>query len=301
MHNKFIIKPSIEEALKKREPIVALESAVITHGLPRPFNIETAIEMEEAVFRNGAHPATIGFLEGKIHIGLSHEEIQMLGTEKGAVKISCRNIAGAMIKKEYGGTTVSATMTIANIAGINIFATGGIGGVHRGNNMDISADLPTLASTPMVVVCAGAKAILDLPSTLEVLETSGVPVIGYQTETLPAFYSEDSDLFVDYRLNSAQEISNFSKTHWDLGMKTAVLVTVPIPTEYALKSEYLEEDIQQALEKAAKMNIKGSAITPFLLDEVSKSTEGSSLKANRALLINNAEVAAQIAIIFSAN
>lgn len=295
MQNKFIIAPTIKEALNKKEPVVALESAVITHGLPRPINIETAIEMEEAVLKNGAHPATIGILNGKIHIGLSYEEIRLLGTIEGSVKISLRNIAGAIVKSQFGGTTVSATMIIAKQAGIKTFATGGIGGVHRGNPFDISADLPTLASTPMVVVCAGVKAILDLPSTMEVLETSGVPVIGYQTGKLPAFYSDSSGLFVDYQLDNAKEISDFSQNHWDLGLKTAVLVTVPLPGEYSLDSEYLEEKINQALEKAAKMNIKGSAITPFLLNEVSKSTKEKSLKANRSLLINNAIIAAQIA------
>jgi len=299
MQNNFIITPAIKEALNKEEPVVALESAVITHGLPRPINIETAIEMEEAVRKNGAHPATIGVLNGKIHIGLSNEEIQLLGSTENSVKISRRNIAGSIVKKQFGGTTVSATMSIANLTGIKTFATGGIGGVHRGNSIDISADLPTLASIQMIIVCAGTKAILDLPSTMEVLETNGVPVIGYKTKELPAFYSKSSGLFVDYQMDDAKEISDFSKSHWGLGMKTAVLVTVPPPAAFSLDFEYLEEKINLALAKADELNIKGSAVTPFLLSEVSKSTKEKSLKANRALLINNAKVAAHIAANFS--
>jgi pseudouridine-5'-phosphate glycosidase len=296
--NRIILSNEVKQALEANKPVVALESTVITHGLPKPKNLETARMMEKAVRDESAVPATICFLKGEIHAGLSSEELELLASSEKAVKVSRRDIAGAVVKHLDGGTTVSGTMAIANLAGIKIFATGGIGGVHRGNNMDISADLPTLSKIPVIVVCSGAKSILDLPRTREYLETEGVPIIGFQTDELPAFYSPTSGLKVDFRFDKPKDIADFAKTQWELGLTTAVLVTVPPPTEFSLPSDYMEEMINLAISEAGDRQITGAATTPFLLDRISNQTGQRSLEANVALLVNNAHVAGQIAVEF---
>jgi len=296
--NKIIFSKEVKQALDTNKPVVALESTVITHGLPKPKNLETARAMENAVKEESAVPATICLLKGEIHAGLSSAELETLANSEKAIKVSRRDIAGAIIKRLDGGTTVSGTMTIADLAGIKIFATGGIGGVHRGNQMDISADLPTLSKIPVIVVCSGAKSILDLPRTREYLETEGVPIIGFQTDELPAFYSPRSGLKVDFRFDKPKEIADFAKTHWGLGLSTAVLVTVPPPEESSLPADYMEEMINLAISEAGDRQITGAATTPFLLDRISKQTGQRSLESNIALLVNNAHIASQIAVEF---
>jgi pseudouridine-5'-phosphate glycosidase len=286
------------DALGKHLPIVALESTVITHGLPMPKNLEVAQALEESVKISGAVPATIAILDGKIHIGLEDEELQHLAASKSVVKVSRRDIAGTILKNFDGGTTVSGTMILAEMAGLKIFATGGIGGVHRGNWMDVSADLPTLGRLPLIVVCSGAKSILDLPATREYLETSGIPVLGYQADDFPAFYSQKSGMKVDYRVDTPGEIAEFVKLHWELGLTSAVLVTVPVPDEYAIPSDEIDLYIEQALIEMETNHISGAASTPFLLAKVSELTGEKSLRSNVALLKNNARVAGEIAVEF---
>jgi len=274
---------------------VALESAVITHGLPRPKNLETAIEMENAVRAEGADPATICLYKGEIKIGLSQDELTDLAYSDHAKKISIKDISGAKIAGLMGGTTVAATITIAYLNHIRVFATGGIGGVHRGGYFDISADLPALAANPVIVVCSGAKSILDLPATREYLETMAIPVIGYQTNEFPAFYSRNSGLSVDFRMDEISPIVKFAYTHWSLGLKTSVLVTVPPPEENALPKEYIDDAISRALVEANERGVSGSEITPFLLSKINDITQEKSMAANISLLINNARVAGKIA------
>jgi pseudouridine-5'-phosphate glycosidase len=286
------------DAVGKHLPIVALESTVITHGLPMPKNLEVAQALEESVKISGAVPATIAILDGKIHIGLEDEELQQLAASKSVVKVSRRDIAGTILKNFDGGTTVSGTMTLAEMAGLKIFATGGIGGVHRGNWMDVSADLPTLGRLPLIVVCSGAKSILDLPATREYLETYGIPVLGYQVDDFPAFYSKKSGLKVDYCMDTPGEIAKFAKLHWELGLTSAVLVTVPVPDEYAIPSDEIGQFIEQALIEMETNHISGAASTPFLLAKVSELTGEKSLRSNVALLKNNARVAGEIAVEF---
>ena len=295
---KFFYSNEVEQALKDNKPVVALESTVITHGLPRPENLETARAMEKAVRDESAIPATICFLKGEIHAGLNNDELETLANSVKAIKVSRRDIAGAILKRLDGGTTVSGTMTIADMAGIKVFATGGIGGVHRGNHMDISADLPTLSKIPIIVVCSGAKSILDLSGTREYLETEGVPVIGYQTDELPAFYSPTSGLKVDFRFDKLKEIAEFAKIHWGMGLSSAILVTVPPPADSSLPADYMEEMINLAISEAGDRQITGAATTPFLLDRISKQTDQRSLKSNMDLLVNNAHIAGQIAVEF---
>jgi pseudouridine-5'-phosphate glycosidase len=292
----FSISKDIEEALKHNLPIVALESAVITHGLPEPINYELAIEMESNVRLNGGIPATIAVMNGRIKIGLSAEELKELSQTNDSIKVSPRNFAIAIHKNINGGTTVAGTILAANQAGIEVFATGGIGGVHRNSNFDISADLPILGQKRMVVVCAGAKAILDIPATLEVLETYGVPVIGYQTSEFPAFYSRKSGFKVDYRANDIQEIAHLIRTHWGCGNNTSILIAVPIPIDFEIDSAVIESALDRALKDAKNNQIHGSEATPFLLKKMNEFTKGKSLQANLALLKNNAKVAAEIAI-----
>jgi pseudouridine-5'-phosphate glycosidase len=297
MMNKNIFhEPIFSASLRSDLPTVALESTVITHGLPRPQNLELARDMERIVRANGAIPATIAVLDGEIHIGLTDAELERLANEGNVRKISRRDFASAILKKECGGTTVAGTMFAASKAGIKVFATGGIGGVHAVETLDISTDLQALADTPMIVVCAGAKAILDLPATLEHLETMAVPVIGYGTDEFPAFYSRQSDLPVSLRLDSPQEVVSFAKTHWDLGMKSAVLICQPLPPEEEIPQEKMVGAIRQAREEASTKGIHGQPLTPFLLTRLSELTDGESLKANLALLKNNAKLAAQIAL-----
>jgi pseudouridine-5'-phosphate glycosidase len=281
--------------METKLPLVALESTVITHGLPRPLNLALARDMQRIVRENGAEPATIAVLDGKIHIGLADAELERLANAEGLRKISRRDFAAAILKKESGGTTVAGTLFAAHQAGIKVFATGGIGGVHEVGTLDISTDLQALADTPMIVVCAGAKAILDLPATLEYLETMAVPVIGYTTDEFPAFYSRQSGLPVSLRLDTPQEVVAFARTHWELGMQSAVLVCQPLSPEEEIPREKVGAAIQQAREEARTQHIHGQPLTPFLLARLSELTGGESLKANLALLKNNARLAAQIA------
>jgi pseudouridine-5'-phosphate glycosidase len=277
-------------------PIVALESTVLTHGLPRPLNLQLAQNMEQEVRESGATPATIAFLDGSLHIGLSGPDLERLANEKDAYKVGPRDFARVMVEGASGGTTVAGTMLACKHAGLKVFATGGIGGVHRDAPFDISADLQALANIPMIVVCAGAKAILDLPATLEYLETMSVPVVGYGTDDFPAFYSPKSGLNVSISLETPQEIVDFARIHWSTGQQSAVLVTNPIPAADAIPADEMKPFIDKALQAAHEKKIHGKEVTPFLLDQVSKLTEGRSLQANLSLLLNNARLAAQIAV-----
>ena len=294
-HPNFTIAPEIKIALDLGAPIVALESTVITHGLPHPQNLELARNMEKNVRDAGATPATIALLDGQIRIGISDEELVLLSESESTLKVSHRDFATAIVKKANGGTTVAGTMFAANMAGIKVFATGGIGGVHKESAFDISTDLRSLAEIPTIVVCAGAKAILDLPATLEYLETMGVPVIGYQTDEFPAFYSRESGLGVSVRLDSPKEIAEFARAHWNLGMKGGILVTNPIREADAISAAKMEPIIAKASAEAIEQGIHGQKLTPFLLGRISELTKGKSMKANLALLLNNARLAAQIA------
>ncbi|MGA9532360.1 MAG: pseudouridine-5'-phosphate glycosidase [Anaerolineales bacterium] len=291
----FQIDPEIRDALENDEPVVALESTVITHGLPRPMNVETARQMEATVRQAGALPATIALLDGKIHIGLPPEELERVATTANAVKVSRRDLGAALTRQAVGGTTVSATMVAAHAAGIRVFATGGIGGVHRGGRGDVSADLPELARTPVAVVCAGAKSILDLPRTVEWLETAGVPVIGWGTDTFPAFFSVSSGLPVSLRADDPKEIAAVLRAQWNLGLTTGALVAVPIPSDDAIDPETIQGALEQAEIEADAAEIYGPDRTPFLLGRVVELTDGASLRANVALLLNNAGHAAGLA------
>lgn len=285
----------IKQAKHKKNPIVALETAVVTHGLPYPVNLELAQNMEKQVRDQGAVPATVGVLEGKVCIGLKPKQLHKLAEAKQPLKISRRDFAGAIAKGLNGGTTVAGTLTVLPQAGIRVFATGGIGGVHRDAPFDISADLPTLGQTPVIVVCAGAKSILDLPATLEYLETMAIPVIGYKTDEFPAFYARTSGLPVSVRADSTEEVTSIAKAHWKMGARSAVLVVVPPPEQDALPEAIMEEAIAQAMDEAQSQHVRGQQVTPFLLSRVSELTGEASLKANLSLLLNNARVAAKIA------
>lgn len=293
------IQPEIARALKNGRSVVALESAVITHGLPRPANFDTAREMEGIIRAGGAVPATIALLDGRVHIGLTSEELEKLANLDGTRKISRRDFGYAIAKGLSGGTTVSGTMLAAAMAGIRVFATGGIGGVHRGSTFDISADLPELGKTPLVVVCAGAKAILDLPATLEVLETLGVLVAGYRTDDLPAFYSPHSGLPLDARFDTPEQVARAAQAQWDLGINGGLLVVQPIPSEDGIPAAEMDIAIRQAVEEAARQGISGPSTTPFLLARVKELSSGRSMQANLSLLRNNARLAAHIAAAFS--
>ncbi len=290
------VSADVQRALRDSLPIVALESTVITHGLPYPQNAQLARDMESAVRRGGAMPATVALMDGKIRVGLTGDELTRLARSKSSMKVSRRDIAAAILSKATGGTTVAGTLYAASQATIRVFATGGIGGVHKETSFDISPDLPALAETPIIVVCAGAKAILDLPATLEYLETAGVPVIGFQTDAFPAFYSRESGLKVSIRLESPAAIAQFARTHWALGLWTAVLVTNPIPEPDAIARSEMEPILAKASKDAQDRQIHGQALTPFLLQRVSELTNEKSLRANLALLLNNARLAAQIAV-----
>lgn len=294
-----VLSKELQLVHKLSPPLVALESAVITHGLPYPENLATARDLEAVVRANGAMPATIALLGGKAHIGLTDAQLEDLASMQDVHKISLRDFGLAFAKGWSGGTTVAATIFIAAQAKIRVFATGGIGGVHRGAPFDVSADLPQLAKTPIVVVCAGAKAILDLPATREMLETLGVPVIGYQTDEFPAFYTRHSGLPVDGEAGSPEEVAEIALATWEAGLKSALLLVVPPPGADAMAPERIEQAIQSALKEAEQKGIHGSAITPFLLRRVSELTDGESLHANLALLKNNAMVAAQVAAVLA--
>ncbi len=292
------LSSEVSEALRAGRAVVALESTLITHGLPYPVNVETALAMEAAVRAGGAVPATIAVLGGKITVGLTRAQIEMLATRPaGSVrKCSRRDLPIAIARGEDGATTVAGTMIVAHMAGIRVFATGGIGGVHRGAPFDVSADLIELGRTPVAVVCSGAKSILDLPLTLEVLETQGVPVVGLGTETLPAFYSRSSGLPVDVLIQTAVEAAQIIAAAQRIGAKHGVLVTVPVPEQDAMPAEKMEVAIRRATAEAEENKIHGKAATPFLLARVAELTAGESRRANIALLVNNARTAAEIAV-----
>ena len=300
--NKYLdISPEVAEALNSGKPVVALESTIISHGMPYPRNVETALLVEQTIRENGAVPATIAIIGGRLKAGLSKDEIEYLGKSgRNVAKTSRRDIAALVARKADGATTVTTTMMIAHMAGISIFATGGIGGVHRGAEvtMDISADLEELGNTPVMVVCAGAKSILDLGLTLEYLETKGVPVIGYGTHELPAFYTRHSGFGVDYRADSPEELAAMFKAQIDLGLKGGMLVTNPIPEEYSMDKAVIDAAIDQAIKEASEKGIKGKETTPFLLAKVVELTGGDSLDSNIALVLNNARLAAKTAAEF---
>ena len=292
------VHPEVENALNSKQPIVALESTIISHGMPYPENIETALMVEDTVRANNAIPATIAIIKGRLKVGLTKKEIEFLATNDEVRKISRRDLAITVSQKLSGSTTVASTMIIAHLAKIAVFATGGIGGVHRGaeKTLDISADLEELSRTNVCVVCAGAKSILDIGLTLEYLETKGVPIIGYRTSELPAFYSSKSGFKVDYRVDSAFKIAEILKTKWDLSIEGGLLVTNPIPKTFELEFAMMNEAINKAIIEADKEKIKGKEITPYLLSKVNEITQGKSLNANIKLIQNNAALAAKIAI-----
>ena len=296
-----VINPEVAEALSAGKPVVALESTIISHGMPYPKNVETALEAEQVVRDNGAIPATIAIIKGKLKVGLTLEEIEYLGKTEGVIKTSRRDIPFIIAKKLDGATTVASTMIIADLAGIRVFATGGIGGVHRGapESFDISADLQELAHTNVAVVCAGAKSILDIGLTLEYLETQGVPVIGYGTDELPAFYTSRSGFAVDYRVDSPDETAEALKAKWDLGLEGGVVIANPIPAEYEMDPEVINGAIAAAVKESDEKGIKGKESTPFLLAKVKELTGGASLDSNIQLVYNNVKVGAQIAVALS--
>jgi pseudouridylate synthase len=286
----------IQMAMATRMPVVALESTVIAHGLPRPHNLTTARRMEALIRENGGVPATIAVLGGRIHVGLTDAELVRLAERGGVRKLSRRDLPGVISAGADGATTVATTATIAHWAGIRVFATGGIGGVHRGASSDISNDLPTLASVPVAVVCSGAKSILDLPATLEWLETAGVPVLGFGTDEFPAFFSRQSGLPVDVRVDSPEAAAAIVETSARLGLSCGTLIVVPVPASQEVPAEVVEPDIEAALKAAEAASVRGSALTPFLLSWLAQRTGTATLKANIALLENNAIVAAMIAV-----
>ena len=292
------VHPEVENALNSKQPIVALESTIISHGMPYPENIETALMVEDTVRANNAIPATIAIIKGRLKVGLTKKEIEFLATNDEVRKISRRDLAITVSQKLSGSTTVASTMIIAHLAKIAVFATGGIGGVHRGaeKTLDISADLEELSRTNVCVVCAGAKSILDIGLTLEYLETKGVPIIGYKTSELPAFYSSKSGFNVDYRVDSAFDISEILKTKWSLSINGGVLITNPIPKTFELELTMMNEAINKAIIEAEKEKITGKEITPYLLSKVNEITQGKSLNANIKLIQNNAVLASKIAI-----
>lgn len=297
------IHPDVAAALAAGKPVVALESTIISHGMPYPHNVATALQVEAQVRAHGATPATIAIINGRLKAGLSHEAIEHLGkTGRSVVKVSRRDIPFIVASKVTGATTVASTMVIAAMAGIRVFATGGIGGVHRGaeHSFDISADLQELATTPVAVVCAGAKSILDLRLTLEYLETHGVPVVGYQTSSLPAFFTRDSDYAVDYRLDSAAEIAQVMHAKWAMQLRGGLVIANPIPQAFAMPRSVIDPAIAQALQEAKAQNIQGKESTPFLLARVCEITGGDSLAANIQLVLNNARLAADIALNYAA-
>lgn len=299
MNNTYLsISPEVQEALKAGKPVVALESTIISHGMPYPQNVETALKVEQTIRENGAVPATIAIIGGQLKAGCTPEEIEYLGKKGQAViKASRRDLPVLIARKADGATTVTTTMIIAAMAGIRVFATGGIGGVHRGaqQTFDISADLEELAQTPVMVVCAGAKSILDLGLTLEYLETKGVPVIGFGTEELPAFYTRHSGFKVDYRIDTPEELAAAFKAKMDCGLKGGMLVTNPIPEEFSMPKEVIDKAIEQALREMDEAGMHGKQCTPFLLAKVKDLTGGESLASNIQLVLNNARLAAKTA------
>ncbi|MDU1540303.1 MAG: pseudouridine-5'-phosphate glycosidase [Paeniclostridium sordellii] len=298
MLEKYLhIHPEVKRALSEGQPVVALESTIISHGMPYPKNIEMAKNVSKIIRENGAIPATIAIIDGVLKVGLTTEEIEFLGTSKDVLKASRRDLPFIISKKLNGATTVATTMILASLAGVKVFATGGIGGVHMGaqETFDISADLQELANTNVAVVCAGAKSILDIGLTLEYLETNGVPVVGFGTEEFPAFYTRKSGFGVDYKVDSSMEVANALKAKWDLDLKGGMVIGNPIPKEFEMDYDTINSAIESALKEADENNITGKKVTPFLLDKVKTITAGKSLDANIELVYNNAKVAAQIA------
>jgi pseudouridine-5'-phosphate glycosidase len=300
------IRESVSRALAASQPVVALESTVIAHGLPAPLNLETARACEAAVTNEGAMPATIGIIDGVATVGLSEDDLQQFSLSRALdgrpiEKVGLNNMAGVMLRRAWGATTVAASLRIAALAGLKVFSTGGIGGVHRGasETFDVSADLTALARWPLICVCAGAKAILDLPKTVEQLETLGVPIVGYRTDEFPAFYSRASGLGVDIAADTADEAAAMAMNHWQSGGASAVLVCVPVPEEFAMPAAEAERAVAEAVAMADRAGIRGKALTPFLLAQMKELTAGHTLDANRALLINNATIAARIAVSLS--
>ena len=296
MDSKLLgISSEVQSALAAKKPIVALESTVIAHGLPRPQNLETAHRLEQIIREVGSIPATIAILDGQLTVGLSGDQIQFIAESEEIKKVSIRDLPIAVAQKWNGATTVASTSWIANRAGLSVFATGGIGGVHRGSLPDVSGDLPALANTSIVVVCSGAKIVLDLPATREWLETYGITVVGYQCDEMPAFYSRSSGLPVDVRVDSPEEVAEIFRTQQALGVERALLVTVPVPLEFEVPAKNLERALDAALAEAERRSVGGRELTPFLLSHMAQSSEGATLRANIALLENNARLAAQIA------
>ncbi|TDS31562.1 pseudouridine-5'-phosphate glycosidase [Halanaerobium congolense] len=296
------IKAEVKEALESGKPVVALESTIIAHGMPYPQNIETALEIEDIIRANGAVPATIGIIDGKIKVGLTKKEVEFLGESDEIVKVSRRDLPVVLAEKKHGATTVAGTMIAADLAGIKIFVTGGVGGVHRGaeTSFDVSADLEELKKTSVAVIAAGAKSILDLGLTLEKLESFGVPVLGYQTEELPAFYSRHSGFNVDYKLENPEHTADILQAKWELGLEGGVLIANPVPEADEIEYSVINEKIEQALTEAESQGISGKELTPFLLDRIKEITAGKSLETNIALVRNNAVVGAKIAKAFAA-
>jgi pseudouridine-5'-phosphate glycosidase len=293
------VHPEVAAALASGRPVVALESTVITHGLPEPVNLELARRLEAEVRGAGAVPATVAVIDGRICLGVTTDELERLALSRSLMKISRRDLGTAVAQRATGGTTVAATMIAAHAGGVQVFATGGIGGVHRGSSGDISADLPELARTPVVVVCAGAKAILDLPRTLEWLETAGVPVLGWGTDEFPAFFTRSSGLPVSARVSSAAEIAALVRTQWAMGLHSGVLVCVPCPEEVSVPADKVETVLRTALQQAEAEGVRGKQVTPYLLSRLADLSGGGTLRANLALLRNNARVAAEIARAFA--
>ena len=296
--NQYIeISHEVKQALYEKRPVVALESTIISHGMPYPENVKMALEVEKIIREEGAVPATIAIIDGMIKVGLSHDDITYLAQAKDVYKVGKRDFGYVLSQKKTGATTVSGTALISHLVGIKVFATGGIGGVHRGaqETFDISRDLEEISHLHIAIVCAGAKAILDLGLTLEYLETKGVEVIGYQTDALPAFYSKDSKYNVNYRLDTPKEIAELIKTKWGLGLSGGVVVANPIPDLYSMDHNIIDQAIAKALQEAKEKNIKGQEVTPFLLSKIKEITGGDSLKSNIELVYNNARLASKIA------
>jgi pseudouridylate synthase len=302
-HPLFSILPEVQQALAEGKPVVALESTIISHGMPYPKNVETAFSVEGTVRENGATPATIAIMNGQCHVGLSADQIEYFGKAKNVWKVSLRDMPYVISKKLYGATTVAATMRIASMAGIKVFVTGGIGGVHRGaaSTMDISADLTEMAQTSVAVISAGVKSILDIELTLEYLETKGVPVVTIGQDEFPSFYSSKSGFSSPLRLDTTEEIASLLKTKWQLGLDGGVLVANPVPLSREVPAEEIETHIQQALRAAEEKKVKGKDVTPFLLQYIANHTKGESLETNIALILNNAAVGASIAVCYSQN
>jgi len=300
-HQLLSILPEVEQALQDGKPVVALESTIISHGMPYPKNVETALAVEAIVRKNGAVPATIAIMNGKCHVGLSAAEIELFGKEKNVWKVSLRDIPYVLTKNLYGATTVAATMRIASMAGIKVFVTGGIGGVHRGaaNSMDISADLTEMAQTSVAVVSAGVKSILDIELTLEYLETKGIPVVTFGQDEFPSFYSSKSGYKSPLRLDKPEEIARMLYTKWQLGLQGSVLIANPVPPQFEVSKEEMEVHILEALAAADAHQVKGKNVTPFLLQYIAEHTKGESLEANISLILHNAKIGAGIAVSYA--